>query len=148
MPLVIERTNSWSGERMRPFWPSVIECIDKLVGEFPDDYNRDFVVGEILAGKRDLWIVHDPDEAPKAILIAITHITISQATGRRVLEMSECGGERLKEALSLFSDVEEWAAKEHGIKTARLTGRPGWGRMLRPQGYARRVEVLEKTIGA
>lgn len=146
MALVIERTNSWSRERLWPFWPSVLECLQKLVDEFPQEYSLSYIVNEMNEGRRDLWIVHEPDDPePRCILACITRVAVS-VVGRRTIEMTECGGERVKDALHLIQDVERWAAGQ-GIEHARFVGRPGWYRLLRPYGYARRVETLEKNIG-
>lgn len=145
MPFVVERTNGWSADRLRPFWPSVVDCIAKVAASFEEEYTVGSIVEQLLKGERDLWIAHDPDGPPVAFMVLLCRKVVNLVTGRRVLEFSECGGSGLLSALDYLPDIEAWAT-ENGFDAIRVAGRPGWSRALRAHGYTRRIETVEKNL--
>lgn len=55
------------------------------------------------------------------------------------------GGGSLSGLLNLRPRVEE-TARFWGCKRATINGRLGWDRVLKPQGYTRNGDELEKTL--
>ena len=57
-----------------------------------------------------MWLVLDEED--KVVLVPITAIETCDATGIKQLLLAECGGSRLKEAMPLLADIEQWAKHE------------------------------------
>ncbi len=55
------------------------------------------------------------------------------------------GGGSLRSLLDIRPRVEA-VAREWGLKRATIDGRLGWGRVLKPCGYVRRGQELEKRL--
>ncbi|MGO4843850.1 hypothetical protein AB4144_67380, partial [Rhizobiaceae sp. 2RAB30] len=71
------------------------------------------IIKECAEGGRQLWLV--TDETGRVILTPITQIVAIDATGKKQLLLAEVGGERLRECMPLLKEIEEWAAREHGV---------------------------------
>lgn len=147
MPLQIELTSAWTAERMADVLPSVRACLHKFITEFPDEFTEDFLLGEVIAGRRLLWVVYDDKEPTRALLAILTERKVNNATGNRLVEITAIGGERIREALPLLSVIEEWAA-ENGADETFVMGRFGWIPLLAERGYQKKAVILKKRLTA
>lgn len=149
MSLVIERTTKWSRERLDPFVPSIVECLQRLVDQFPTDETVPNLVGQVILGHCEMWVVYDTDQPPQALMVGLTRNVVMEATGQRKFELYNCGGEGLKDCLKadLLTVLEQYGASLHDGETViRTIVRPGIAKYLRPLGYQRRAEILEKRV--
>ena len=146
MPLKIENAHSWSQERMALVFPSVLLCIRRFVTEFPDEMTEEYLITEVMAGRRQLWVVYDEDKPNVALLVVITEIKTYTPTSIKFVEMFGVGGERVREALPLIEHIEAWA-EERGAQHALLVGRFGWIPLLKDRGYSKKAVILKKPLG-
>jgi hypothetical protein len=146
MALKIELTTYWEPERMLEVWPSLLTCIRRFVNEFPEETSEQHIIDQVLAGRRQLWVVYDEEDAKTALLAVLTESKTFDATGRTFVEIVGIGGERIREALPLIADIEQWAV-EHGIESSMVIGRFGWIPMLKEHGYEKKAVILRKRLG-
>ena len=145
MPLQIELTSGWSPERMADVLPSVRACLQKFVAEFPDEFTEDHLLGEVIHGRRLLWVVYDVATPNRAVLTILTEKKTNNATGNCLVEITAIGGERIREALPLLEHIEEWAA-QNGADETFVIGRFGWIPLLAERGYAKKAVILKKRL--
>jgi hypothetical protein len=55
------------------------------------------------------------------------------------------GGGALEDSLDVLDTIEAWA-KEQGCVRLRGEGRSGWSRALKPKGWVKLTEQVEKVI--
>lgn len=144
MSLTIRLSTTMTAEEMAPLWPSIVTCLEKYCARFSDQETVGHMLQQIMAGHRQLWLVQD--EAGRVVLTPITEIVRNDATGKQYLLFAECGGERLREAMPLMREIEEWAKREHGVTEAQFIGRKGWTKLLEPLGYKPKAVIWEKSL--
>lgn len=137
-------STSLTEEQMQPHWPDILACLQKYCDRYPDEETPQNMVNDVMKGDRRMWLVLD--EQDKVVLVPITGIETLNATGMTMLLLAECGGSRLKEAMPLLSQIEDWAKREHGAKQARFYARKGWTDYLVPLGYRPKAIVFEKEL--
>lgn len=142
--LTIRLTTTMTAEEMAPLWPGIVSCLEKYCARFSDEESVGHILEQCASGQRQLWLVQD--ETGRVILTPITEIVTIEATGKRQLLFAECGGERLREAMPLMREIEEWAKREHGITEAQFIGRKGWTKLLEPLGYRATAVIWRKGI--
>lgn len=141
--LVIEQANRWPSERVEAFSASIIGLLQKLVDQFPLDETVEHLLH--VATNNQLWVAYDTNDYPyRALMVVMSRIATVPVTGQRLLEFTIIGDDRFEEAAPLVTEVEEWAAREHGITRYRGLGRPGFGKHIKHLGYRCRAETLEK----
>ena len=146
MSLKIENAHSWSQERMAGIFASVLACIRRFVAEFPDEMSEEFLINEVMSGKRQLWIVYDEAKPNTALLAVLTECKQYEATGSAFIEIVGIGGERIQEALPLIEHIETWAFAQ-GMQNAMIIGRFGWIPLLKERGYQKKAVILRKALG-
>ena len=146
MSLKIELTSDWELERIEAIWSSVLACIRRFVNEFPEEATETQIIEDILSGARQLWVVYDEDQPTTALLAVMTASKEFVATGVSFVEIVGIGGERIREALPLIDNIEQWAEKQ-GAKGAIIIGRFGWIPMLKERGYKKKAVILKKVLG-
>ncbi len=62
MSFKIYNTEKWSAEQMAPYFDNVIKSIAYFNQKFPDDYNTETILNDILKGEKVLWIIVDAHE--------------------------------------------------------------------------------------
>ncbi len=147
MPLKIELTSAWTPERMADIWPSVLFCLRKFVSEFPTEFSENHLINEVVAGRKLLWIVWDENRPERAVLTVLTETKRNDATGALFVEITAIGGERIREALPLLSEIEDWAMR-NGASETIVIGRFGWIPLLCERGYAKKAVILKKRLDA
>lgn len=144
MALTIRLSSSMTVDEMAPLWPGINACLERYCRRFATYETVSNIVRECAEGRRQLWLV--TDEAGRVILTPITEIVTIDATGKKQLLLAEVGGERLRECMPLLKEIEEWAAREHGVTESQLVGRKGWKRLLEPLGYAKAAVIWRKGL--
>ncbi|MGO4831302.1 hypothetical protein AB4144_03235 [Rhizobiaceae sp. 2RAB30] len=144
MTLTIRLSSSLTADEMAPLWPGIISCLERYCRRFATYETVSNIIKECAGGGRQLWIV--TDETGRVVLTPITEIVTIDATGKKQLLLAEVGGERLRECMPLLKEIEEWAAREHGVTESQLVGRKGWKRLLEPLGYAEAAVIWRKGL--
>lgn len=144
--LRIENSHEWSPSRLLAVLPSVRACIQRYVAEFPDELSENCLLGDTIVGNKQLWVVYDEADPKTAVLAVFTEWKKYDATGAEFIEIVGIGGERIREALPLIAEIEQWA-EEQGAESALVIGRFGWIPMLKERGYQKKAVILKKTLG-
>jgi hypothetical protein len=144
--LRIENTHDWEQARMSDVLPSVLACIRRFVTEFPEELTEDYLISEVMLGRRQLWVVYDEADPNTALLAVFTESKTYDATSVAFIEIVGIGGERIREALPLIDEIEEWAA-EQGAQNSMIIGRFGWIPLLKERGYQKKAVILKKPLG-
>lgn len=97
------------------------------------------ILEQLKYGTRLLWVA--ADEEAEIVAAALTQI-FPMRSGL-VCKVLECGGEKMREWISLRDQIEQYAKRE-GCGRVMIEGRPGWARML--PDYAMIGVTLEKRI--
>lgn len=120
-------------DRVKEVWPRCKLFIEKAFTRLP---LSDFAVLEedILEKQALLWLVCDDRSIRMAIVTRLY---------KNHCEISACGGSHLKESIHLLARIEQYA-RDEGVKSIRITGRKGWGRIL--PDYKQRAVILEKEL--
>lgn len=144
MSLTLVNSTNMTAEAMDPLWPDIVACLRKYCDRFPFEETPDNILRDVIEGDRQMWLVLD--EEGKVVLVPITAIETMSATGAKQLLLAECGGTRLKEAMPLLEQIEEWARREHQAERARFVARKGWRDYLEPLGYQAKAVVYDKEL--
>jgi hypothetical protein len=144
MTLKLVDSTNLDPTQMAPHWPNILACIEKYCDRFGEEETPEHVIGEVAKGNRRMWLVLDEED--KVVLVPITSIETLDATGLKQLLLAECGGTRLKEAMPLLGQIEDWARQEHGAERARFIARKGWTDYLTPLGYKATAIVFDKEL--
>jgi len=148
MALVIENTHGWEDpDRLLQIWPSALANLRKFIAQFPDEVTEDFLIHNILSGRRHLWVVFEEDKPDDAVLCVLTEIKSNDATGKIFVEVAGLGGHRIHDCLPLVSEIEDWAAENHGAEEIMLIGRLGWRRVMSKHGFTESAVLMKKDIG-
>lgn len=99
------------------------------------DTEVEAVRGEVLAGRAQLWA------GERACMVTQLHRTADGA----VFIFVWLGGGDLRELLAMRPVLESWG-RQHGATSARIHGRLGWSKLLRPFGYAEAGGELRKAL--
>lgn len=92
------------------------------------------LVQRVVDGKAQVW------EEGEALIIT----EVLQYPQKRVLRFWAATGE-LEDCITLSRRILEWG-KEQGCKLALLTGRRGWTKPLRTEGWTEKLAVLTKEL--
>lgn len=112
-------------------WPDVRKLLGKAVQRGGNNWSD--VRQKLEDGRAQLWMT----VAGKPINAAVTKMD------GNTLEIWLCGGRVIPDAVHLL-EVALNAAEEGGATNARIIGRKGWERVLRPYGWRREGEMLVK----
>lgn len=116
-------------------WGQVVGLLDKAVTRGGNDWGE---VAEMLAdGRAQLWLALDGNKPVAAMVTRIDGDTF---------EAWLAGGAVLSGCLPYLEQAIE-ASKEAGTTNARMTGRKGWARVLKPYGWRTAGEDLVKDWG-
>jgi len=92
------------------------------------------IVKSIVAGEMQLWPAKDS--------CLVTEITVYPQ--KKVLHVFLGGGD-LQEILGMHSDVVQWAISQ-GCESLTMTGRKGWVKALKNDGWQAQLVLLEKRF--
>ena len=92
------------------------------------------IVTSIVEGKMHLWPAKDS--------CLVTEITVFPR--KKVLHVF-LGGGNLEEIISMHDSVIQWA-KDQGCESLTMTGRHGWSKALKKNGWKSQLVLLEKRF--
>lgn len=114
-------------ERCRPWIEAALEYSG-------GSHTFDDIVDLVRSGKAQLW------PAPRGC--AVTEIVVYPQ--KRVLHLFLAGGE-LDQLRDMFNDAADWG-RAQGCEAMTLSGRVGWSRVMRPDGWRQTAVVMERAI--
>jgi hypothetical protein len=143
MALSVHNTTDWPAERLLPYGAEITKAMHKLVNRFPRDITVVHLAREIIAGKKQLWLIMDGE---KFVSFVLTEIQINEATGVKNLLIASLAGEEGASTVPLGVELEKWGI-ENGCTEVRTLARKGWTRPLEQNGYKMDMVLFRKPIG-
>jgi hypothetical protein len=143
MALSVHNTTSWPAEKLLPYGADITKAMRKLVDRFPRDITVLHLAQEIIAGKKQLWLIL---EGEKFVSFVLTEIQINDATGLKNLLVVSLAGDEGAATVPLGIELEKWGI-ENGCTEARTLARKGWTRPLLAHGYKEHMVLFRKPIG-
>lgn len=119
---------------LETWWPETRELLDRAVDKYGTDWAD--VVSALSERTAQLWLAKAHD-GPVAALV-------SRKQGQ-TLEIWLAGGTVLSGCVPFLKIVERCAV-EDGMTNGRITGRRGWGRVLRRDGWTVSGDDLVKDL--
>lgn len=123
-------------------WPQaslqLMDAVDQSEGRFTlaDLYSK------LISGGWQLWVVFTDSGQ---LVASITSSFVYYPQGKW-LSGQFLGGERLEEWRDIFCDTFDRWARDNGCKNIEFTGRPGWARRLKPNGYRELFRVYQRDL--
>ncbi|WP_455477671.1 hypothetical protein [Bartonella sp. B41] len=105
--------------------------------KFPDDYNPETILNDILKGEKILWIIVDEHENFMAHVTTQLQKLVTGTLRAVIVTLGGKGGESLTQPIS---DIEAYY-RGKGAKELIIIGRRGWEKSLKSHGYF--VNLLE-----
>jgi hypothetical protein len=139
----IELTTDWPLERLAGYGPQITAAMRKLVERFPTELTVKSLMGDLMSGKAQLWLIMDDDDG--FIAFVMTEIRMNEATGHRHVVLSELAGGGGVDVVPMIQPIERWA-REQGITDIRPVGREGWKRALKKMGYRVDICLFRKEL--
>lgn len=127
-------------EELRDYWPIAYVLLEKFDTHMGHLLTRDEVPQMLAAGAMQLWLIGNREGFFFVVLTQVGHYPRGS-----MMSLFWAEGSRMRDAIPLLAGIEE-VAKQHDIAYMRITGRPGWKRMLRSQGYTVWGEALGKVL--
>ena len=123
-------------------WPQIEHFINSAFATELGDEDPVQVRKELSNGDAQLWVIHSASGIKAA---GITRISIVPA-GRRVCFCVALGGEDLPSWVEALDREASKFAKDYHCNSIRVTGRPGWKRVMKPLGYKESFVIVEKAL--
>jgi hypothetical protein len=128
----------------KKYLPLPVLChAERVARSAPDELTAAYLINEVVAQRQHLWLGWEGDDLMLALFAEIRHY---YATGKTFIRVAGIAGERVKEALPLLADIEQWGRSVGACKVVAV-GRKGWEPVLRPLGYEIEAVVLSKQLG-
>jgi len=138
----IHNCHEWSLDEMARYGRDLGKAMAKLRDRFPDDVDLQELGRDILAGKRQLWLILDGEARFVAFVTGEIEIT---KRGRKRLLLLELGGEGGEALVDMIVEIEAWA-RDEGVDEICPIGRMGWVRALKSRGYRADVVKFKKDL--
>ncbi|XAM20428.1 hypothetical protein AAJP84_00880 [Bartonella schoenbuchensis] len=122
---------------MAPYWRDIIGSIAYFIDKFPDDYDLETLLSDILKGEKLLWIIVDEHENFMAHVTTQLDHLVTEVKRAVIVTLGGKGGQHLSQVISYIEDYY----KEQGADELIIIGRRGWERSLKEHGYS--VNLLE-----
>jgi hypothetical protein len=142
MSLTIHNTTDWPAEKLLPYGAEITKAMHKLAARFPREVTVIHLAQEIIAGKKQLWLIMDGE---KFVSFVLTEIQTNDATGKKTLFVPSLAGEDGIESVPLIAALEEWG-RENGCDESAVFGRTGWKRSLAKEGYTMEMALFRKPL--
>lgn len=122
-------------------WPKMAPWIMQSMGGDvrPEAVQR--IKESIVAGTHQLWGV--ATEGGEIMAAVVTEVAFVGC--RRTLVIRHLGGSGLTRWLHALAIIERWAMLNE-FEVVEIWGRPGWIKLLEPNGYRHSFHVLEKNV--
>lgn len=142
MSLSVHNTVDWPAEKLLPYGAEITKAMRKLVDKFPREVTVLHLAQEIIAGKKQLWLIMDGE---KFVSFVLTEIQTNDATGLKSLLIPSLAGDEGASTVPLVCELEKWGI-ENGCTEARTLARKGWTKPLAEQGYKPDVVLFRKPL--
>lgn len=143
MSLSVHNTTYWPAEKLLPYGAEITQAMRKLVDRFPREITVLHLAQEIIAGKKQLWLVMDGE---KFVSFVLTEIQTNDATGAKTLHIASLAGDEGTDTVPLGIELEKWGI-ENGCTEARTLARKGWTKPLLEHGYKTDMVLFRKPLG-
>lgn len=123
-------------------WPRVSNWIADAITKGDRWWTLDRLRGELYANDNAaLFVVLDHDGIYGAAVVMIE----DKPSGGRMAHFPALGGENFGAWRQFLPDLEDWA-RSRGANEMTVTGRVGWQRVLKRDGYKKQSVTLEKSL--
>ena len=105
------------------------------------------IVDLVISGNQQLWLVFDVDTRdPYGVFIT----EVRQYPQRRMLAVQNCAVEphHMQFVAGRMQECARAFAEANGCAGIELTGRPGWGKLLKQYGYDTQAVICHKFFGS
>ena len=123
-------------------WRLVEPWVEKAVEKAQSDESVAAIRWDVLSGTMELILVWD-DEARKAVGCCILEFTDTQRG--KLCNIYLCAGQQFRRWRHLMADIKAHA-RANGCTLLQAGGRPGWERLLAPDGFRRLRVILEARL--
>jgi hypothetical protein len=144
MGLIIRNSSDMQWDEVAKHGREITRCLTRLVERFPEEATLQSAFDDIMAGRRQLWLIID-DETDVVVMIQLTEICTNLITGKTFVRCVNTGGAGIDDALPLLDEIEVWA-KSIGAEKIEGVGRQAWVRLLKPRGYELSSVTLTKRL--
>lgn len=103
-------------------------------------YEVEDIIGEIYQGQQQLWVPIAEDGSIPGIVTT----RVVQYPRRTMMLGVFCAGDRLSEWMNPMLEMLHKFAKDNGCDGFEMSGRKGWERVLKPDGWKPAFTVYEK----
>jgi hypothetical protein len=122
-------------------WPRIFPHLSRAAEYTFGRYEPEDIFDAVLSGQIHLWIVIDGDE-----IIGITATRFWQYPRKKCLDMVFIAGdEGLSWKDAMLSVLQHWAY-DNGCEVIESSGRPGFSRALKDDGYRLLWQVYELPV--
>ena len=126
-------------------WPHVLPYIDRVIETSNGDFTTEYVLGRIIDGDYQLWVGSDDDG--NVDYVGITRNEYFDASEKMVVLVMWLAGDDMHKWIdTAVAELESWAI-DAGADELRITGRPGWERIFKKDGFTKTHTVLAKPLG-
>lgn len=123
-------------------WAQVAPMLEKATAMSEGRYNISDLARKLASGEFHLWIIF---ERRGEIIAAITS-TFTWYPQSKALSGQFLGGARLSEWRDKFCNLfDSWGA-DNGCQIVEFTGRPGWARALKDNGYREIYRTYQRDL--
>lgn len=106
------------------FWPYARRNIEKVLARVDDDLTIEEIYDDLIARKRQLWMVFKKGEVVASVLTQI-----KEYRGKRVGILTHAGGHDAKDWFHIVNPIGEYF-KAEGCQKFKIYGRQGWKKYL------------------
>ena len=125
-------------------WAGVKPYIDRAI-EGSSDTTTEYILGRIVDGDYKLWIGSDDDG--KISYVGVTRLEYFAAVEKLACLVMYLAGDDLDNWAHLaLASLESWAM-DNDCDELRITGRPGWERVFKGDGFRKTHTILAKPLG-
>tara|TARA_Y100000310_G_scaffold293683_1_gene323455 strand:- start:1375 stop:1779 length:405 start_codon:yes stop_codon:yes gene_type:complete len=110
---------------VKALWPDVRDFINEAIDAGERLYPERHYYEACARGDMQLWISLDGETCKQATITKIYNYPL-----KRRCTIVCCGGEGMADWINNIIQIEQWA-RESGCNSIQLTGRKGWGRVLK-----------------
>ncbi len=119
----------WSGAPVDYIWEDVEPLLRQGEEYLAPHYSLADVRTLLHGGRLVLWTAADEGGIVLVMLVELTRLP-----GCEVARILYIGGSGVKKVLPMIDFLHLWARRQ-GVDRIEVTGRPGWLRLLEPEGY-------------
>jgi hypothetical protein len=139
----VVNTSSWPYEKVAAYGAEITAAFGKLRDRFPREVTIEHLFGEIMLGRRVLWLILTDDD--EFVSFVLTMVQVNEATGLKTMVIPSFAGDEGLETVPLISELEEWG-RQQGCDESLVYGRRGWKPALAKEGYSLDMAIFRKPL--